>query len=613
MNKSASVLLTLLMVCGSALQAKVVYVNNNGPSTIDDATSWVTAFTTVQVDVNASEKGVARMPVIRGYRLVQELKGVSPVDLGTRVQQRQLMVTSKLPAKNPARGQKGISGSALSKRQPAIKEGRKESAKTNNNRAWTEPIGQVIEYRYNVPGVPFDNARDEQSGPSVYGKARQFFLFATRTGEISVIWQDRKSKVVRLTSLTTDPVTAITIPLPNDGVDGQLACAARDPRGNVYYVLVEVGEKKSKKAALDAVLIKTGESGRLVAKRRLDTTEADLDMANFGKDDTGSLVYSNDLLLFIISRGMYNGHQASTVRLFDSGSLETTKNWGQGSSHSFDNYVMPVSTGGFLAMELGDNYPRGVHVHYYDTSFHTSSVVYTFKTRHATTPGSAGTTMSVPYKAISDSETTYYKWSNDNATYTELGGIVETDGGTAVFVCTERSPEGKTLDGTRTVSPLSDPRNIALVKTDNQLHPLGEVSEKGGFYDFGGGWVPQENRKITWLTRYTDKSRENAARLKAARLGDGTILLLWEKWTPMKYVSTHAMRLAPDGKVVQPAFEMTKGVRLNRRDDVLVLGNSIYMISGAPDGRLLLYVIHCAALSKDVRPLVSKHDKNSGS
>ena len=613
MKRHTIATLVLYILVTPFAQAKVVYVNKNAPGPTYDGASWATAFTTVQAGVNASVKGVAGMPAISGYQLVKEYTGVSPIDLGTRVQQRQLMVTSKLPAKNPARGQIGLSGSAFIQRQPAMKEGKKEGTKTYNNRAWAEPIGQVTEYRYNVPGVPFDNARDEQSGPSVYGKARQFFLFAKPTGEISVIWQDRKSKVVRLTSLTTDPVSAITIPLPNDGVDGQLACAARDPRGNVYYVLVEAGERTTKKSSLDAVLIKTNESGRPIVKRRLDTTEADLNMANFGKDDIGSLIYSSDSLFFIISRGMYNGHQASTVRIFDSGSLETTKDWGQGSSHSFDNYVVAASTGGFLAMELADNYPRGVHVHYYDASFHTSSVVYTFKTRHATTPGTAGTIMSLPYKTISDEKTTYYQWSNDNATYTELGGIVETDGGTAVFVCTERSPEGKTLDGRRTASPLSDPRNIAFVKTDNQLRPLGEISETGGFYDFGGGWQAQENRKITWLTEYTERSHENATRLKAVRLGDETILLLWEKWTPMKYVSTHAIRLSPDGKVVQPEFEMTKGVRLNRRDDVLVLGNSIYMVSGAPDGKLLLHVIRCAAVSNNARPPVSTHIKINGS
>jgi len=57
MSKSAGVLLTLLMVCGSALQAKVVYVNKNAPGPTYDGTSWATAFTTVQAGINAAVSG----------------------------------------------------------------------------------------------------------------------------------------------------------------------------------------------------------------------------------------------------------------------------------------------------------------------------------------------------------------------------------------------------------------------------------------------------------------------------------------------------------------------------------------------------------------------------
>ena len=37
---------------------------------------------------------------------------------------------------------------------------------------------------------------------------------------------------------------------------------------------------------------------------------------------------------------------------------------------------------------------------------------------------------------------TFYKWSNDNGTYTELGGVVEGRASYSVFFSTDRSPEG---------------------------------------------------------------------------------------------------------------------------------------------------------------------------
>lgn len=67
-------------------------------------------------------------------------------------------------------------------------------------------------------------------------------------------------------------------------------------------------------------------------------------------------------------------------------------------------------------MDLGDNYPRGIHFWTFDDENNwDSSLIYSFKTCHSTTSNGFD-----EYTEISTSDVTYYKWSNDNEVYTEL-------------------------------------------------------------------------------------------------------------------------------------------------------------------------------------------------
>lgn len=62
--------------------------------------------------------------------------------------------------------------------------------------------------------------------------------------------------------------------------------------------------------------------------------------------------------------------------------------------HSFANSLVLSPSGGFLAMDLGDNYPRGVHLHRFpfapgdDDESRQGRVVYEFKTAHGKSPTS---------------------------------------------------------------------------------------------------------------------------------------------------------------------------------------------------------------------------------
>lgn len=107
-------------------------------------------------------------------------------------------------------------------------------------------------------------------------------------------------------------------------------------------------------------------------------------------------------------------HQQGLAAILDKTSLALVKNHGQTSGHSFSNYILVDSTGQFIGMDLGDNAPRGIHLHNLTSSTINSNIVYGFKTKHMTfAAGSAGATYD-KYKEISDANTTFYKWSNDN-------------------------------------------------------------------------------------------------------------------------------------------------------------------------------------------------------
>jgi hypothetical protein len=196
---------------------------------------------------------------------------------------------------------------------------------------------------------------------------------------------------------------------------------------------------------------------------------------------------------------------------------------------------------------------------------------------------------------------TFYRWSNDNRTYTELGGVLDTPQAILAVFASERSG----FDNQRTQQSLNDPRDLALVSlrrdfemasrdpnsatvvTDDLVLSQGDVAVKGGYYTFAGGWTPQRNAGVVWLTHYGDTS-QNASRVKLHPLSANEALILWELWGPSHYQETYAMSVRPDGTVVQPPVALNPWFRLNRRDDLFDHAGDIYAVAGAGAKRQLI-------------------------
>lgn len=483
-------------------------------------------------------------------------------------------------------------------------------------RVASTPFGDVLKYRYTVAGTPFDTALDFSAGPgthaNIYSDRRRFFLVRNGDAGPGVIWQDQTDSSLKLTWFGADRRSPATVALANPQAQG-LVGATGDDAGKVFYLTVQPGSG-APNTPRRATLTKAGPTGATLASTPLDTSAAGLNMVEFFK--VASMQHLNGKLAVMVGRTMLQSgdglnHQGGIAVVFNAATLAVERNWGQTSGHSFESVLTTNAAGEFVGIDLGDNYPRGIHLHKFTGTSKRSRVISGFKTLHGTTARSPAGTTYPAYDEISGGSTTYYRWSNDNRTYTELGGVAPTSLGYAVSFAGERSPAGRLLDNSRTGANLNDPRNVGLVtvietfqnasgsgaEASNDLVVTSGLVEAGGFYSFGGGWTPQRNAGVVWLSDYTDPAH-NASRLKMSSRVDGSLLLLWELWNSTRYLGTRGISVAANGTVLHAETDLGSQVRLGRRDDPMRLDNGILLVSAnKADPALELTVIEPAGPS----------------
>ena len=148
---------------------------------------------------------------------------------------------------------------------------------------------------------------------------------------------------------------------------GVLAAGTADPSGNLYYLEIQKGPVDPKPTVpLVAQMYGPGPDGHAMGERKFDTTtnKGGFNIRSYeGAGSVGSMVYLKGMLGVILPRIIDSGHQVASVYVFSAADPATFKDLGTASSHSFGNFVTPESHGGFLGVDLGDNYPRGVHLH----------------------------------------------------------------------------------------------------------------------------------------------------------------------------------------------------------------------------------------------------------
>ena len=481
---------------------------------------------------------------------------------------------------------------------------------TRGAKIGTVPPGNLVRLTIPVGGAPFDTTGDFTAGPgdwaNVYGTNRRFFFGHLKGNRSAILWQEREGKEIVLTTFEKGFRNPRRIPLKRAPGHLLLGAAFTDS-GELVYMSVEPG-KPAPTGSKPVVVYRVDGSGKELARNTLDTTGKGLNV-NYIAETFDKYRYVTSMqaaggkVAFIISRILTRGpdglnHQSASAVVLDGKTLKVLKNLGQTSGHSFGNFLIRGEGGKFIGVDLGDNYPRGINLHSFDEKEKVSRVVYTFKTAHSTEAKGPGNKNYPPYASLSRAGKKYYTWSNDNRTYTELGGIVPVNGGYMVAF----AGEFPSLDNSRAGENLTDSRNVtvAIVKKDfGTIQSDGEnispdlflsqgAGESGEFYDFRGGKHIQKTAGLIRLTGYTDK-KENASRLRIAPMVDGRVLLLWEKWSASHYLSTAGMVLNQDGSVSVPEFPVDPGFRIGRQDDLHVLEDgTILSISGDGSGNQLI-------------------------
>jgi hypothetical protein len=445
--------------------------------------------------------------------------------------------------------------------------------------------------------------------PGISGAIRQIIVSNEKTKQVGVLWQDKASDKVFITWVAPDLTSHETIALK--GMDSALlAAGTTDTKGNLAYLMIEKGARgRPETQTLKANLYVASPDGKARGDKPVDMSKSKtgFNVYNYGGRWVGSMRFHNGVLGLILPRTMHRSadglnHQGAIAVALSAKDLTVIKNMGQTSGHSFGNILKVSSRGEFIGLDLGDNYPRGVHLHKFTRAGRVSRVLFTYKTRHGTTTRNSPEV----YKEISGGGKTFYKWSNDNATYTELGGVIEGRKSYSVIFSTDRSLEGKVLDNSRAFRNSGDPRDIAMLRviknfekvksTNNVVSdaimadiPRGAKTETGGFYNFGGGFDKQRITGVIWLTKYAKDEAAHAPH--PIRLNDGSILIIWEKTGP-EGASLWAMKVAETGKILTEPMNLGVEMRLNREAPSITVGGRAFVLAKDKAGHTKLLFVY---------------------
>jgi hypothetical protein len=405
------------------------------------------------------------------------------------------------------------------------------------------PIGRFSRFSIDLSGVgqPYHCYSNQRGPGATIMENNQLLCFPESSDSVSILWKNTTRKNLWVTQLKPD-LSHISVRMPV--CLDVFGAATRDPAGNFYYITYNNG--------IDPLilLVKTTITGQLLAKKILSIAPDSFDVRSMEGSGSARLHHMAGRLCLVLARGMHNSHQGSIVSIFNTTNLAIVRPPYQNSSHSFGSRITDDGTR-FLTMSLGDNYPRGIVVDKLDDVTRGAKVIFTYRTRHATVARDRGDGVMLEAG----------RWSNDNRTYTELGDIVANSSGYGVLLASERS-----VSNSLTVEAINQSRNLAFlplsrifetIAQTGYVVPSGMIAAGGvdskpfGFYDYGGGYVSQQNRNVRWLTDYQDKDAENASRAKMIGMKDGSLLVMWEKWTEFDHVSTHAMKIDALGKILQ--------------------------------------------------------------
>lgn len=91
------------------------------------------------------------------------------------------------------------------------------------------------------------------------------------------------------------------------------------------------------------------------------------------------------------------------------------------------------------------------------------------------------------------------------------------------------------------------------------------------------------HKGVQWLTMYNDLQNEHVVRMKTARLGRDKNLIVYEKWTLSRYVSSHMQIIDDTGASLTGEIKSAWDFKLPPTNDMKVVdGKAIVYSATAP-------------------------------
>lgn len=456
-------------------------------------------------------------------------------------------------------------------------------------------------------GTPFDADENDTIGPadwnSNYGAAPELVVASTGSssaGGFDVLWRDtaetNRAFVVHVDGSegqSGEIQYAITSAYQVETL-GQLMGLARDEEGN-YFFATGVAED-------DQITVEDPAEGEyrpdIVRLTKFDANgcvlwETDVDVARGAADSeaepivnpmvaaTSRLAYGGGQLALVHGINTApddNGtrHQKALTTHFDASDGAISRTSGLWVSHSFDQRLLWDGQG-FVDFHLGDAYPRAVVM------------------SRATDKGATeGYELFLPKGEV-----------GDNATYTQLGALVQVATGTFgywAFLSTDRSAQLATEDWQALVGY----RDVALVRVsrdfaDGRPQDKTFLEDTGTVLEVTSGGQAVTN-PLRWLTDFaaSDAAVETHAGRVRAVATDDRVVVLWEQWQPGQrsetFNGTFALELDLDANIATPAKSVSER-HIPRGDDAFAIDGQAALLLGDANTRSLTLQLLGAGLA----------------
>merc|ERR1719310_2441996 len=146
----------------------------------------------------------------------------------------------------------------------------------------------------------------------------------------------------------------------------RLAAVASNGVNQAILLLIAEGKAKGKggkRGSTTKALRVSLLTGKTLKKKKLNAGRDGLAIKKFDGVCAASMVWNTQTGIVggVLSRKMIPSHQAAMFFLLDATTLKIVKTGGM-ASHSLGNSISVASDNSFLAVDLGDNFPRGINI-----------------------------------------------------------------------------------------------------------------------------------------------------------------------------------------------------------------------------------------------------------